>query len=863
MTHQILGQAAAETLSTPVPGPDVAELRAEVLARVTPQAELAALVHEYVASVQPQAEVAQAVAELLTTVQPSAEVAHLLLEALTTRDPSLRAEAIQVSGLLVEMLRNNASAGASVQRDVFAFRHNWAEPLVERLEWQARVARTVSGHERREANRSHPRRSITYRVGSGRSFDALAADWLSEHLGKPAWWPLPQYAAHLSRAAEAGAPVLQAPGINARHFGPPSAQLLLDAAGVQGWIGPERYALLIGVSGWRVLRIQSIVGDTVHLAEPLPGDAAAGSSLMPLLWGRASESVNFTQLLPGMASGSVTALLDPAPEPEGQPADALLDGIPVWPDGNWSSDPGATVAASVTQHDLSPAQPWLRRDDPWTLSTLQRRYLAASSAAIEAWRARLWRAQGRLHPFWLPDGLAPVLRLTHDYAVEDGWLSVDLPHPAAALWQRSAACLILLPNGQRRHALTGPMQAESEGGAALTLRSLLQESIPAGSRVIRLQRCRLDHDAVDLHWHTPHLVEIALTARQLPETPNPAALAWPVVVAAPPPLPSGIPLRAPPRPPQFQCPPPPRAMRRVVLRGDFPGLVVSGSGAGNWESVVGNEFWWMPPDGVTELFITACGAGGRGGLSGRAGLGWREPNFYVSGGSGGGGGGESESVIRHPFTIYPGQHVVCVVPALVQFEGQGSTIIRTGVAALPESRLEVKPGKWGANGRPGFGGADNPTPGGSIYAQPGMPRIGAEGGKGGDGAPSPFAGTEFADASVALGGSGDSRSFITWAGRHEAAVGFPSGRATMPGAGGGGAGGSRVDLNLDQIWGTGRPVIAAPVGMLPTDFSGQNHPRPDSFLDHAHGSETIGHPVINQGGPALLVIEWYDPEPSP
>jgi len=271
----------------------------------------------------------------------------------------------------------------------------------------------------------------------------------------------------------------------------------------------------------------------------------------------------------------------------------------------------------------------------------------------------------------------------------------------------------------------------------------------------------------------------------------------------------------------------------------------------------------MPPDGVTELFITACGAGGRGGLSGRAGLGWREPNFYVSGGSGGGGGGESESVIRHPFTIYPGQHVVCVVPALVQFEGQGSTIIRTGVAALPESRLEVKPGKWGANGRPGFGGADNPTPGGSIYAQPGMPRIGAEGGKGGDGAPSPFAGTEFADASVALGGSGDSRSFITWAGRHEAAVGFPSGRATMPGAGGGGAGGSRVDLNLDQIWGTGRPVIAAPVGMLPTDFSGQNHPRPDSFLDHAHGSETIGHPVINQGGPALLVIEWYDPEPSP
>ena len=45
----------------------------------------------------------------------------------------------------------------------------------------------------------------------------------------------------------------------------------------------------------------------------------------------------------------------------------------------------------------------------------------------------------------------------------------------------------------------------------------LDEPVPVGSRVIRLARCRLDHDAIDLYWHSPELLELTLTARQLPE----------------------------------------------------------------------------------------------------------------------------------------------------------------------------------------------------------------------------------------------------------------------------------------------------------------------------------------------------------
>ena len=54
-------------------------------------------------------------------------------------------------------------------------------------------------------------------------------------------------------------------------------------------------------------------------------------------------------------------------------------------------------------------------------------------------------------------------------------------------------------------------------GVAHEVVGTLDAAVPAGSRVLRLARCRLDHDAVDLYWHTPELVEIPLTLRRLPE----------------------------------------------------------------------------------------------------------------------------------------------------------------------------------------------------------------------------------------------------------------------------------------------------------------------------------------------------------
>jgi hypothetical protein len=75
--------------------------------------------------------------------------------------------------------------------------------------------------------------------------------------------------------------------------------------------------------------------------------------------------------------------------------------------------------------------------------------------------------------------------------------------------------MILHPDGSRQTVLTAT--CHHDAGGVLVLRSGLQSPVPSGSRVIRLALCRLDHDAVDLHWHTPDLVEIPMTLRLLPD----------------------------------------------------------------------------------------------------------------------------------------------------------------------------------------------------------------------------------------------------------------------------------------------------------------------------------------------------------
>ncbi|MFU4595524.1 hypothetical protein ACM70O_05850 [Pseudomonas aeruginosa] len=511
MTDRVLVQDLAEVSSKPTPGSELPVFQSEVLSRATFGASAASFTPETAVAPLPPNLAASLLAESLAGPWPPIDAPTFLVEVLR-RDTA--SSAIVATG----MNAFGDQPWPDAQRGVFAFRHDWMEPLVERLEWQTSVTRLASGNESRQARRRIPRRWLTYKVGNARQTDALVADWLADHLGQMALWPLPQYAVHLTESCERGALALNVTEADGRQFGPLSANVHLTYDGVQGWQETEnngRWVLIIAADGWQIAQLSDVEGDLLWLTEPLARAAAVGSTVMPLVWGKAIDPADLTQWVPGMVGGNIPTQIQPAPLPDQDVLnDPWLDEIPVWPDGNWRDDPTAAAQATITRQDFSHADPWVRRDDPWATTTLQRRYLASSLDEIEIWRARLWRTQGRLEAFWLPDGLAPILWVNVEADPEDGFLRVD-GKDISAFWHRPASCLIVHPDGFQQYALTATCHLDQSG--VLVLRSGLDDWVPAGSRVIRLVRCRLDHDAIDLYWHSPTLLEITLTARQLPE----------------------------------------------------------------------------------------------------------------------------------------------------------------------------------------------------------------------------------------------------------------------------------------------------------------------------------------------------------
>jgi hypothetical protein len=508
MTDRCIVQEVAEVGCLPTPHNALSNFQGEVLSRASLGSDVAIITPETATAPLPPTVSASLMGETLAQPWPPIDLPVFLLEM-------LRRDTASSAIVATSMNAFGDQPWPSAQRGVFAFRHDWSEPLVERLEWQTSVSRLASGNESRQARRRIPRRLLTYKVGNSRPSDALVADWLADHIGKPAMWPLPQYAVHLIQTAERGVLALEVTDADWRQFIPHVAAPRLTYDGMQVSQDDERWVLIIAVDGWQIAPLSDVESGMLWLVDPLARAAQSGSTVMPLVCGSAVEPVDLTQWVPGMVSGSTTANITPAQTPDTDIVDdPWLDDLPIWPDGNWRDDPSAAIAGVITHQDFSPAEPWIRRDDPWPATTFQRRYLASTPEEIENWRARLWRTQGRLEAFWLPDGLAPVLWVTAEAEIEDGFLRVK-GNDAPAFWHRPAACVIVQPDGYQQHALTATCHQDQ--GHVLVLRSSLDEPVPVGSRVIRLARCRLDHDAIDFYWHNQHLVEIHLTARQLPE----------------------------------------------------------------------------------------------------------------------------------------------------------------------------------------------------------------------------------------------------------------------------------------------------------------------------------------------------------
>lgn len=402
---------------------------------------------------------------------------------------------------------------------VLFLRHDWAQPLIERLTWATEVLRTATGSEVRTPLRLLPRRQITYFVGHDPMLRALVADWAERYQGVAKLYPLSQNGVCVRRRAPAGVSALSiaSDAWTSELYGRTYPAVSLGATGYSGSDDPQSLCLLLWDDGSQIVTVLNEDPGVIYLDGALTADVPAGAVLLPLRQGRCTNAVALEQWAGGWAGGTLTVQLDTEAylPVTGDPS---LSNLPVWPDGDWAEATSASAQSALTAFDFSQADPAWRRDDDVPITTFTRAYNATGADAA-AWVERLYAVRGRAGAFWLADGLAPDMTLVSSVGFGDQTLYVDGADAAQGVWTQAAAVRVQPPVinpgqaiGHYRCAAPSASMIELPAGSVQTFH-------PAGSTVSRLLPCRLDADAVELGWIAPQTLQFQLTARRVPLPP--------------------------------------------------------------------------------------------------------------------------------------------------------------------------------------------------------------------------------------------------------------------------------------------------------------------------------------------------------
>ncbi len=376
----------------------------------------------------------------------------------------------------------------------------------------------ISPPEQRHALRARPRRIITVRLTRGQDADALMlADWVGNNQGRAALYPL----WHLKRragAASKNATVIDVPRVDGR-FANALQPLAAPAVTFQGT--PSQFAgygaALIAdpVNGHQTVTAMVSGAGQLLLDEPLARPVSAGSAVYPLVSGVLRQAARFDHL-----AGRVTEAvldIDLAPPAFSHARDGgwtppeTWQGLPVFSarlfGGTWAEQ-GFEFAATVEVLDNEAAAPWINRVSGNPGQTLRRRILVADDAAIMRTLGLVDYLRGRQQPLWVDEALAGIGIYT---PVTAGDSHIDLRREYLPQFLRTPGVLRI--DGQCLPY--AGVASESAGVARLQLSAPAPTDIPADACVTRMLRARLDHDAVDLIWHTDGMLEVNLIFRAI------------------------------------------------------------------------------------------------------------------------------------------------------------------------------------------------------------------------------------------------------------------------------------------------------------------------------------------------------------
>jgi len=379
--------------------------------------------------------------------------------------------------------------------------HNWENGLDELLAWKTDVLIAHDRTEQRIQLRTLPRRAWNFRYllsgAARRKFETWIGLRKTRYLFSPVWRDEGRTTAPIT-AGEATVQV---------------ATAYLDFA-VGRWLAVY--------DAWNHFEIRTVTGigpGYVAVDAPFAEDWPAGTSVAPCRYGVCLEQRQVTRFTEEVGDYRIRfeavneSAMPAMASPELYRSLPLCPAVPSWvdPEESWDNKwVRLDNDTGLIEYDIQSIEPVLRREA---------KFLLIGRPAIDRMLRFLFYCAGRLAPFWIAANdrgfelAIPAAAGTSTLIIEP----IDYEYALSGSAARTHIELITTDGTVIRRMITG-VETLPSGLEQLTLDAALPVNISAPNlnRCAWLELCRLDSDAIDLHWVTADCVELTLPLVVLP-----------------------------------------------------------------------------------------------------------------------------------------------------------------------------------------------------------------------------------------------------------------------------------------------------------------------------------------------------------
>lgn len=386
---------------------------------------------------------------------------------------------------------------------VFAFPPNWAEPVVESLEWLTDVMLTHGGIEQRAGLRGTPRRALEYALTTldrqqTNVLETVLLGWQSRLFAVPVWTDVQTLEVDVTMDS-----TVIACNTDGFEFTENGLALLWDGANAY-----ESVEVAAPVAGFLLLK-----AGTLHTWK-------AGTRLYPIRLGRLQARQSLDRHTAHHVGGKVQFSLDDHPGVVADDTGPVYEGYRVYAGrNNWREPVETEMVRQIEDLDYQTGKFW--RDDLSGLAAILKswQWTLGSRAEIVAFRAWLHARGGRLNPFW---SISQAIDMEVVAAVGAADTAITVRNIgyhrfiAGRVDRRHIAIRTVAGTTYyRRITASSEVDAASETLAIdSAIGVLLQPADIASVRFMHLTR--LEGDAVEIEWHTPAVAESRAMLRSLP-----------------------------------------------------------------------------------------------------------------------------------------------------------------------------------------------------------------------------------------------------------------------------------------------------------------------------------------------------------